>query len=199
MATPATVSTPTPAKTFKPYIAATESPAEFTLKAVDHRRAVRAAVRRVDGLPGPARRPDGQRVDSDRRPGDLGAQEARRLDDSRKQHRPDHRVGRRVGGRRRGVHDSGAHLPDAVRPGVFQLLPDLDAGLCRRHPGRADDGAAAPRADRQGARRAALSRGHGLRGRARRRRARRRAGGHGVRRPGRRRLWKSLSWIFNCS
>ena len=34
MATPATVSTPTPAKTFKPYIAATDSPAEFTVKAV---------------------------------------------------------------------------------------------------------------------------------------------------------------------
>ena len=84
--------------------------------------------RGVHGLPRPARRPDRQRVDSDRGAGDLGAQAARRLDDSRKQHRPDDRVGRRVGGRRRGVHDSGADLPDAVRPELLQLLPDHDAG-----------------------------------------------------------------------
>ena len=82
-------------------------------------------------------------------------------------------------------------------PGYFKLLPDHDAGVCRRHPRRADDGAAAPRADRQGARRAALS------GRARPARtcwspangaARWRTTvftGLGVGA-----LWKSLSWIF---
>ena len=120
-----------------------------------HRRALRPALRRVDRLPGAARRPDRQRVDSDRRARDLGAEEARRLDHPREQHRPDDRIGRRIGRRRRRVHDPGADLPDAGRPGVFQLLPDCDARLRRRHPRRADDGAAAPRADRQGARRAA--------------------------------------------
>ena len=46
----------------------------------------------------------------------------------------------------------------AGRARLFQLLPDHAARLRRRHPRRADDGAAAPRADREGARRAALSR-----------------------------------------
>ena len=63
------------------------------------------------------------------------------------------------------------------RAGVLQLLPDHDARVRRRHPRRADDGAAAPRADRQGARRPALSGRRGLRRRADRRRTRRHAGG----------------------
>ena len=54
--------------------------------------------------------------------------------------------------------------------------------LRRRHPRRADDGAAAARADRQGARRAALPGRHGVRRRAGRRRARRQAGRAGVQR-----------------
>ena len=45
------------------------------------------------------------------------------------------------------------HLPDAARTRLLQLLSDHDADLRGRHPRRADDGAAAPRADRQGARR----------------------------------------------
>ena len=44
-----------------------------------------------------------------------------RLDHPREQHRPDHRLGRRVGGRRRRLHHSRAHLPAAGRPGVLQL------------------------------------------------------------------------------
>ena len=73
------------------------------------------------------------------------------------------------------------------RPGLLQLLPDHDARLRRRHPRRADDGAAAPRADRQGARRAALPGRRRVRRRADRRRARRQAGVDGVRRRRRRR------------
>ena len=151
------------------------------------RRAVRADLRRLDRLPGPAGRAHRQRVDPDRGAGHLGAEEARRLDDPREQHRPDHRVGRRVGRRRRRLHHPGADLPDAQRAGLLQLFPDPDARLRRRHPRRADDGAAAPRADRQGARRAALPGRRRLRRRAGRRRARRRARDDGVHRPRRRR------------
>ena len=151
------------------------------------RRALRADLRRLDGLPRAARRPDGQRLDPDRRARDLGAEAVRRLDHPREQHRPDDRLGRRVGGRGRGLHRPGAALLRRPRAGLLQLLPDHDARLRRRHPRRADDGAAAPRAHRQGARRAALSRGHRLRRRARRRRARRRARQDGVPGPRRRR------------
>ena len=146
------------------------------LKAIVLGVAVRPALRRLDGLPRAARRPDRQRLDPDRRARHLGAQAARRLDHPREQHRPDDRIGRRIGRRRRRLHDPGADLPDARRPGLLQLLPDHDARVRRRHPRRADDGAAAPRADRQGTRRAALPGRHGVRGRAGRRRARRRAG-----------------------
>ena len=89
--------------------------AEFTAKAIVLGVLFGLAVRRVDGVPGPARRPDRQRVDPDRRARDLGPEEARRLDDSREQHRPDDRLGRRVGRRRRGLHDPGADLPAARR------------------------------------------------------------------------------------
>ena len=60
---------------------------------------------------GPARRPDGQRLDPDRRARDLGAQAPRRLDHPREQHRADDRVGRRIGRRRRRLHGSRADLP----------------------------------------------------------------------------------------
>ena len=87
------------------------------------RRAVRADLRRVDGLPRPAGRSDGQRLDPDRRPRDLGAQAARRLDDPREQHRSDDWLGRRVARRGRRLHHPRAHLPRAPRAGVLQLLP----------------------------------------------------------------------------
>ncbi len=152
------------------------------------RRAVWSPVRGVDGLPRPARGPDGQRVDPDRRAGDLGAQETRRLDDSREQHRPDHRLGRRIGGRRRGVHHPGADLPRCrMAPRYFNYTQITDAVVCRRHSRRVDDGAAAPRPDRQGARPAALPRRHRVRGSAGGRRARRPARGAGVQRPRHRR------------
>ena len=61
-------------------------------------------------------------------------------------------------------------------PGYFNYFQITMLTLRRRHPRRADDGAAAPRAHRQGARRAALPRRHGLRRGAGRRRARRQAG-----------------------
>ena len=72
-------------------------------------------------------------------------------------------------------------------PAYFNYFQITDAGVRRRHPRRADDGAAAARADRQGARRPALSGRHGVRGRADRRRARRRAGEDGVQGPRHRR------------
>ena len=63
------------------------------------RRALRPAVRRLHRLSRAARGPHRQRVDPHRRAGHLGAEEARRVDDPREQHRPDDRVGRRIGGR----------------------------------------------------------------------------------------------------
>ena len=71
----------------------------------------------------------------------------------------------------------------AVRAVVLQLLPDHDADLRRRHPRRADDGAAPARAHREGARRPALSRRHGLRRGAGRRRTRRQARDARLQRP----------------
>ncbi len=146
----------------------------------DHRRALRIVVRRVHRVPGAARRAHRQRVDSDRRAGDLGAEETRRIDDPRKQHRADDRIGRRIGRRRRRLYDPRADLPAARRPRVLQLLPDRDARVCRRHSRRPDDGAAAARADRQRARRTAVSRGRRVRRRADRRRTRRQARIDGV-------------------
>ena len=159
------------------------------------RRALRADLRRLDGLPRAARRPDGQRLDSDRRARHLGAQASRRLDHPREQHRPDDRVGRRVGRRGSGLHRAGAALLRRARAGLLQLLPDHHARLCRRHPRRPDDGAAAARAHRQGARRAAVSGRHRLRRRPRRRRARRRARQDRLPGLGVGALWKAVSWI----
>jgi hypothetical protein len=68
------------------------------------------------------------------------------------------------------------------RAGVLQHPADRHAGGGRRHHRRADDGAHAPRAHREGARGAAVPRGHGLRRGADRGRARRRDGEDGLRR-----------------
>ena len=96
--------------TFQPYVPADAVARRVHRQGDRPRRAVRPDLRRVDRLPGPARRPDGQRLDPDRRARDLGAQAARRLDDPREQHRPDDRLGGRVGRRRRGLHRAGADL-----------------------------------------------------------------------------------------
>ena len=182
MATPATTTSSPAPRAFQPYVPAYAIAGRIHAESRRHRRAVRPAVRRVHGVPRPARGSDRQRVDPDRRARDLGAEEARRIDHPREQHRPDHRIGRRIGRRRRGVHHSRADLPDAERARLLQLLPDLDAGVCRRHPRRPDDGAAAPRAHRQGTRRAALPGRDRVRRRAGGRRARRQARVDGVRR-----------------
>ena len=146
-----------------------------------HRRAVRTAVRRLDGVSRPARRAHGERLDSDRGAGDFRAQTARRVDHPREQHRPDDRVGWRIDCRRRRLHRPGVDLP-RLRSGLFQLLPAHDADLDRRRARRADDGAAAPGADREGARHPAVSGRHRLRRGAGRRRTRRQAGVAGVQR-----------------
>ena len=122
----------------------------------------------------------------DRRARHLGAEAPRRLDHPREQHRPDHRVGRRVGRGRRRLHRSPPciFLPP-YGPAYFNYFQITLLRLRRRHPRRADDGAAAAGADRQGARRPALSGRHRLRRRAGRRRAGRqlaKAGLHGPRR-----------------
>ena len=169
-----------PVTTFQPYIRATESPAEFTVKAVVLGVLFGLLFGASTVYLGLQSRPDGQRVDSHRGAGDLGAEAVRRVDDSREQHRADDRLGRRVARRRRRVHHPGADLPRPVRARVLQLPPDHAARDRRRHPRRADDGAAAARAHRQGTRRASLSGRHRVRRRAGRRRARRRARAHGV-------------------
>src|SRR5439155_13439591 len=103
--------------------------------------------------------------------------------DSRKQHRADDRVGQRLGGGRRRLHDPG-DPPDGLRP---RYQSGGDPGDGRRLDGDPDDDPAAPRLDREGARHADLPRGDGLRGSADRRRRTRPAGKAGV--PGvRRRL-----------
>ena len=196
--TPVETATPVQSsKGFQPFVPPTQSPAEFTAKAILIGVIFGVIFGASTVYLGLARRVDGVGLDSDRGARDLGAQEAGRLDDPREQHRPDDRVGRRVGRRRRRVHDSGAALSGAARTRLLQLHADPPAVVCRRHPRRADDGAAAPRADRQGARRAALSRRHGLRRSARRRRTRRQAGGARLQRPRHRRAVEvALSNIF---
>ena len=82
-------------------------------------------------------------------------------------------------------------------PAYFNYIADHAARHCRRHPGRADDGAAAAGAHRKRARRAALPGRHGVRATcssranaAARWRARCSWGWELAS------LWKSLSWIF---
>ena len=88
-------------------------------------------------------------------------------DDPGEQHRADGRLGRRVDRLRRRRRDAG---PDAagLRAGVDAGDARGRAGGIARHP---DDDPAAAGVHRQAARRAALSRGHGLRQGADRRRA----------------------------
>ena len=69
-------------------------------------------------------------------------------------------------------------------PVVLQLLPDHRPRACRGHPRRADDGASPSRPHRQGTRHTPLPRRHCLRGRAHRRGTWRRARAHGLRGPG---------------
>ena len=180
----ATATRPSPPQAaFQPYVPATESPAEFTAKAIVlgvlfgllfGASTVYLGLRA--GLTVSASIPIAVLAIS-------VLKRSWRRHDPRKQHRPDHRVGGRIGGGRRGVHDSGAHLPGAVRTRVFQLLSNHDADLRGRHPRRPDDGAAAPRVDREGTRHASVSRGHGMRRGARRGRAGRQAGRARVQRP----------------
>ena len=75
------------------------------------------------------------------------------------QHRPDHRLGRRVdrGGDR--LHAAGDSV-DGLRPDVGKVA--IDRGD-RRPARRPDDDPAPPRPDREGARQPHLPRGHGLR------------------------------------
>src|ERR1041385_6715303 len=91
------------------------------------------------------------------------------LDDSRKQHRADDRLGGGFGLGGRGVHDPRDSV-DGLRP---RHLPRHDPRDCRRADGHPDDDPAAPRAHRQGARQPPLPRGHGVRRSPHRRRARR--------------------------
>ena len=83
-----------------------------------------------------------------------------------------------------------------IRSGLFQLRADHAAGDCRWHPRRADDGAAPSRADRERAWRPAVPGRHRVRRRAGRRRTGRCIGAHGLHGPGHGAIWKSLSWIF---
>ena len=172
-----------PKPRFSPTFPPSQSPAGIHHQGHRPRRPLRPAVRRLHRLPRAARGPDGERLDPDRGARHLGAEEARRLDHPREQHRPDHRLGRRIGRRRRGLHAS-RRSSSCCRygPAYFNYLQITHAHPRRRHPRRADDGAAAARADREGARRAALSRRHGVRRGAGRRRARRQARRAGVQR-----------------
>ena len=134
-------------------------------------RAVRHSVRRGVGVRGLAGGVDRFGVDSDRRAFDQHPARVRPLDDPRKQHRADDRLGRRIGGSGRDLHDAGADFS-----GVFaehRILADLFAGADGRLAGRAVHDSAAAAADREGARQPDVSRRHGMRGRAGGRRARR--------------------------
>ena len=116
--------------------------------------------------------PDGLGVDPDRGAGDLGVQAPRLVDDPREQHRPDHRLGRRVDRRRRRLHAARLPVP-GLRPatgrsvgepyfsywtiltlalvggvlGVLMMIPLRRSLIVKEHGN------------------AALSRGHGLRAR----------------------------------
>ena len=125
---------------------------------LDPRRAARARVRGVECVPRAQDRPDGVRLDSDR--GALGGllPDARPLDDPGEQHRPDHRVGRRIHRRRDRVHPS-RHSAHGLRPEHRQ---GRDRGRGGRRDGDPAHDSAAPSADREGARPAHLPRGHRL-------------------------------------
>ena len=102
---------PKPVAEHKPFIPAEPGDPRVHAQGGRLRRALRHPLRRRDGLPRAQGRPDGLGVDPDRGALDLGAAAVRQGDDPREQHRPDDRLGRRVGRGRRRVHDPGAPLP----------------------------------------------------------------------------------------
>ena len=127
------------------------------------------ALWRGQRLRRPSRRVDRLRLDPHRRPLDQHPARLWPFDDSRKQYRSDHRLGRRIARRGRHVHHSRADF-SRLRLRVH-LLADFPA----RAPGwmarRAAHGSATPSAHRQGARQSSLPRRHRMRRRARGRRA----------------------------
>ena len=167
---------------FQPYVPPVADTAGVHGEGGDSGRPVRVAVRRIHGLSGTAGRSHGWRIDSHRRARNLCPQTTWRVVDPREQHRADDRVSGRIAGRRCRLHHSRADLLDPHRPELLQLRSDHDADVCRWHPRCPDDGAAAARAHRQGARRAPLPRRDRVRRSARRRRARRTPGHDGLQR-----------------
>ena len=165
---------------FRPYISPEQDIPEFTPKAIILGVVLRHHLRRRDGLPRAARRPDGLGVDPDRGALDRRLQEARQVDDPREQHRADDRLGRRVGRGRRRLH---ACRRCSSSPAARSTSATCRSSCSRRrrHPRRALHDPAAPRADRQGAREAAVPGGHGLRRRPHRRREGRQPGEAGLR------------------
>ena len=184
---PAKPASTSPRSTFQPYVPASQSPAEFTVKAI----ILGALFGLIFGAStvylGLRAGLDGQRVDSDRRARHLGAEAVRRLDHPRKQHRPDDRLGRRVGGcgassspcrRCSSSATVGRASSTTSRSpmlafaggilGVLMMVPLRRALIVKEH-------GVLPYPE-----------GHGLRRRARRRRARRRARQDGVPRTRRR-------------
>src|ERR1700722_2437011 len=107
--------------------------------------AVRAAVWRGDSVRGVARGADGVGVDSHFCFVDQYSAGVWAVDDSGKQYRPDDRVGRRVSGGGRDVHDSGADF-SGFWVGVH-VLASVSAGVAWRVAGRFVHGAAAAAAD----------------------------------------------------
>ena len=151
------------------------SPAELTVRALILGRAARARLRRLERVPRAQDRAHGLGLDSDR--GALGGvlPDPGPLDDPGEQHRPDHRLRRRVHRGRHRVHPAG-HPAHGLRP---ERRQGGDRGGGGRRDGHPADDPAPPRADREGARPAHLPRGHRLRrgaGRRARRAACRRGG-----------------------
>ena len=133
--------------------------------------AVRIALWCGQRLRRPSRRADCLRIHSHRRALHQHPARVWPLHDSRKQHRPDHRLRRRVACRRRHVHDP---RPDfsRLRLGVH-LLADFSVGAARRMAWRAPHGSAAPPAHRRRARQSFFPGRYGMRRCSRGRRARR--------------------------
>ena len=128
------------------------------------RRAVRAAVRRGDGVRGVARGADGFSVHSHRRAVHQHPARIRTLDDSREQHRANDRLGGGIAGGGRDVHDPGAYFSRfRLRVYVLAYLPAGSAGRVAR---RAVHDSAAAAAHRERARGPDVSRRHGLRRRS---------------------------------
>ena len=134
-------------------------------------------VRHGERLPRPQGGADGLRLHSLRRP--LHGSPARHpapRHGSGEQRRADHRLDRRVPGRRRRLHHPGLDL-HRRRPERLSHFSHRRHGRSAGHP---DDDPPALRPDRRRARAAALPRGHGLRHRPHRGRPRPRGGAPGV-------------------